>query len=62
VFYRWFATAGDSPWSTRSNGALEEAPSESTGLCGEVTDITARYYLIEHEGKWVLAFRNFDVM
>lgn len=31
-------------------------------LCGEVTDITARYYLREHEGKWVLAFMNFDVM
>jgi hypothetical protein len=31
-------------------------------LCGEVTDITARYYLMEHEGKWVLAFMNFDVM
>lgn len=31
-------------------------------LCGEVTDITARYYLLEHDGKWVLAFGNFDVM
>lgn len=31
-------------------------------LCGECTDITAKYYLMEYEGKWVLCFGNFDVM
>lgn len=31
-------------------------------LEGEVTDITGRYSLMQHDGKWILAFENFDVM
>jgi hypothetical protein len=29
---------------------------------GEANDVTGRYALTKHDGKWVLAFSNFDVM
>jgi hypothetical protein len=31
-------------------------------LNGEANDVTGRYALTKHDGKWVLAFSNFDVM
>jgi len=50
----------DAPDSTRATEDGEVVA--NVHLRGEVTDITGRYALTEHDGRWILTFHNFDIM
>lgn len=50
----------DAPDSTRA--AEDGEVLANVHLRREVTDITGRYALTEHDGRWILTFHNFDIM